>query len=245
MNLEGAIILDHEDFVAVNKPAGLLSIPDREGKEISLKKILQEKYGSIFTIHRLDKGTSGLILFAKDPDAHKFLSRQFEERRTIKIYRGLVTGSLLDKKATIDLPIAESAVTGKSVIDKKGGKESRTDYEVLEDFRIYSWVQFRIYTGRTNQIRIHTRSIGHPLACDELYGDGKPVFVSSLKHNYKLSKTEETERPILNRLALHALQLSFMWADEKFYELEAPLPKDLTATLHQLEKRMSRKKINE
>jgi 23S rRNA pseudouridine1911/1915/1917 synthase len=228
----------------VNKPAGLLSIPDREGKEISLKKILQEKYGAIFTVHRLDKGTSGLILFAKNPDAHKFFSLQFEERQMTKIYRGLVTGSMLDKKGSIDLPISENMATGKTMIDKKGGKESRTDYAVLEDFGIYSWVQFRMHTGRTHQIRIHTRSVGHPLACDDMYGDGKPVFVSAIKHNYKLSRMEETERPILNRLALHAYQLSFTGPDEKYYELEASLPKDLVATLHQLEKRISRKKIN-
>ena len=81
------------------------------------------------------------------------------------------------------------------------------------------------------------KEIGHPIVCDELYGDGKPVFLSSIKHNFKLSKNEEQERPILNRLALHAWQLKSNGADDKEYELEAPVPKDMRATLQQLSKR--------
>jgi 23S rRNA pseudouridine955/2504/2580 synthase/23S rRNA pseudouridine1911/1915/1917 synthase len=77
MRITDILIYENDDFVVLNKPSGLLSIPDREGKDISLKKILQEKYDQIFTIHRLDKGTSGLILFAKNEATHKFLSQQF------------------------------------------------------------------------------------------------------------------------------------------------------------------------
>src|SRR5258707_8328163 len=98
MNIDDFIILENDEFIVLNKPAGLLSIPDREGKDISLKKILQEKYGGIFTVHRLDKETSGLIVFAKMEEAHKYLSQQFEERATEKIYVGLVLGSLSEKK---------------------------------------------------------------------------------------------------------------------------------------------------
>ena len=86
MRISDILIFENDDFVVLNKPSGLLSIPDREGKEISLKKILQEKYNEIFTVHRLDKGTSGLIIFAKNEAAHKFLSQQFvpkESSRTL------------------------------------------------------------------------------------------------------------------------------------------------------------------
>jgi 23S rRNA pseudouridine955/2504/2580 synthase/23S rRNA pseudouridine1911/1915/1917 synthase len=117
------------------------------------------------------------------------------------------------------------------------GKESLTDYEVLEDFGIYSWLQFRIHTGRTHQIRIHMKDIGNPVVCDELYGDGKPVLLSSIKSKFKLSKKEEEERPILKRLALHAYKLKFADMNGKIVELEAPVPKDIRATLQQLEKR--------
>ena len=236
MRIEERIIFDSDAFVVLNKPSGLLSIPDREGKEISLKKILQEKFGEIFTIHRLDKGTSGLIIFAKNEDAHKFLSQQFENRETKKIYLGLIIGSPENKKGTIDSPIMEHPVKKGTMVINRKGKESLTNYEVLENFGIYSWMQFQIHTGRTHQIRVHMKEIGHPIVHDELYGDGKPVFLSSFKHKFKLSKNEEEERPILNRLALHAYQLEFTGSDNKHYKFEAPIPKDLRATLQQLEK---------
>ena len=92
------IIFENDLLVAVNKPSGLLSIPDREGKEISLKQMLQDKYGEIFTVHRLDKATSGVIVFAKDEATHKQLSQLFENRETEKIYYGLVHGSVSPQK---------------------------------------------------------------------------------------------------------------------------------------------------
>lgn len=261
MNTENAyikiydlIISDTPDFIVINKPSGLLSIPDREGKDISLKKLLIEKYGSIYTVHRLDRGTSGLILFAKNEEAHKHLSQQFEQRQTEKIYHGMVLGSLAEKKGTIDASIAEHPVKkGLMTVHRKArpddlirkgsirqavgrGKEAITDYEVLEDFKTFSWVQFQIHTGRTHQIRVHAKHIGHPIVCDELYGDGKPILLSSLKHKFKLSKEEWEEKPLLGRLALHASVLQFLNANGESVKLEAPLPKDLKALLQQLRK---------
>lgn len=241
MNVKDWIIYENDDFVALNKPSGLLSIPDREGKELSVKSLLQEKYGKIFTVHRLDKDTSGLIVFAKNEATHKHLSVQFEERQTEKIYAGLVLGSLLNKKGRIDKPIAENTVTRGLMIIHQRGKESLTDYEVLEDYGLYSWVQFQIHTGRTHQIRVHMKDIGHPIVCDELYGDGKPVLLSSIKSRFKLSKKEEEERPLLARLALHAHRLKFTDTDGQQYELEAPLWKDMRATLQQLGKQLQKK----
>jgi 23S rRNA pseudouridine1911/1915/1917 synthase len=237
MKLNDWIIFENDDLVALNKPAGLLSIPDREGKDISLKKILQEKYGQIYTVHRLDKDTSGLILFAKNEDTHRHLSRQFEERQTEKIYLGLVIGSVPNQSGSIDASIAEHPVKkGLMVINRKG-KDALTDYEVINDFGIYTWMQFRIHTGRTHQIRVHMKDLGHPIACDELYGDGNPVLLSSFKSKFKLSKDEESERPILGRLGLHAYRLKFTDPSGNTIALEAPVPKDMKATLQQLEKR--------
>lgn len=237
MKLKEYIVFENDDFIVLNKPSGLLSIPDREGKDISLKRMLQEQYGDIYTVHRLDKDTSGVIVFAKTEESHKHLSQQFEDRKTEKIYQGLVIGSPAQKKGSIDASIMEHPVKkGVMVINRKG-KESLTDYEVLQDFGVYAWVQFRIYTGRTHQIRIHMKNIEHPIVCDEVYGDGKPVLLSSLKSRFKLSKNEEEERPILSRLALHAYKLKFTGADGKEYDFEVAPPKDLRATLQQLEKR--------
>src|SRR6188508_431746 len=98
MKLSEWIIYEDEDLIALNKPSGLLSIPDRDGKDISLKKLLIEKYGNIFTVHRLDKDTSGLIVFAKNETTHELLSQQFEERQTEKIYLGLVLAHWRKKK---------------------------------------------------------------------------------------------------------------------------------------------------
>ena len=236
MKISELIIAENENWIALNKPSGLLSIPDREGKELSLKMMLQEKYGRILTVHRLDKDTSGLIVFAKDEATHRHLSIQFEERKTKKIYTGLVIGSPQEKKGSISLPLAENMVQRGMMIVNQRGKESLTDYEVIDDFGIYSWMQFEIHTGRTHQIRVHMKEIGHPLVCDELYGDGKPVLISSLKKKFNLSKNELEERPILSRLALHAFQLTFKDIKGKTVELEAPLPKDLRALLQQLNK---------
>jgi len=237
MKITNWVIEETENWVVVNKPSGLLSIPDREGKEVSLKILLKEKYGEIFTVHRLDKDTSGLIIFAKNEEAHKHLSRQFEERQTKKIYLGLVIGCLEKQQSSIDSPIAEHPAQNGTMIIHRKGKESLTDYEVVEDFGIYSLLQFRIYTGRTHQIRVHMKDIGHPVVCDQLYGDGKSILVSSLKSKFKLSKDAEEEKPILNRLALHAFRLSFADIDGNLINLEAPLHKDMRATLQQLQKR--------
>ncbi len=237
MKLTDLILTETDNWIALNKPSGLLSIPDREGKEISLKIMLKEKYGDIFTVHRLDKDTSGLIIFAKNEAAHKWLSQQFEERQTVKIYQGLVMGSLEETSGTIDKAIAENPSHKGTMVINRNGKNALTDFELIKDFGVYSFVQFRIHTGRTHQIRIHMKDQGHPIVADPIYGDGKPVLVSSLKKKFKLSKNVEEEKPILGRLALHALKLGFTDMDGKVVELEAPLPKDMRATLQQLEKR--------
>jgi 23S rRNA pseudouridine955/2504/2580 synthase/23S rRNA pseudouridine1911/1915/1917 synthase len=237
MNLKDSIIAETENWVAINKPSGLLSIPDRLGKDISLKVLLKEKYGDIFTVHRIDRDTSGLIIFAKNETAHKYLSKQFEDRQTKKIYQGLVIGSPASSSGSIEARIMEHpALNGTMIIHAKG-KEALTDYEVLEDFGIFSFLQFRIHTGRTHQIRVHMKDLGYPIVCDPLYGDGKPLLLSAVKSKFKLSKNELEERPILGRLALHAFQLSFTDIDGNIVDLEAPLHKDMRATLQQLAKR--------
>lgn len=237
MKLSDLIVFESENLIAINKPSGLLSIPDRESKEISLKEILSENYSEIFTVHRLDRETSGLIIFAKNAAAHKRFSQQYENRKTVKIYAGLVIGSMLQKQGTVDAPIAENMVRRGTMTIHRRGKQAITHYKVLEDFKIYSWVQFQIHTGRTHQVRIHAKELGHPLACDTIYGDGKPVFLSSFKNRFKLSKNVLDERPLLNRLALHASGLEMEDLNGDVLKLKASLPKDLRATLQQLSKR--------
>ncbi len=229
------IIWETDSFIAINKPSGLLSIPDREGKEISLKLLLEQKLGKIFTVHRLDKDTSGVIVFAKNETTHKQLSQLFEGREVEKYYVGLVHGTLLESEGTIDAAIMENSMRKGSMITHQKGKPSITDYKLLEPFRTFSWVQFQIHTGRTHQIRVHSKHIGHSIACDEVYGDGKPILLSAIKRNFKLSKYAEEEKPILSRLALHSWKLKFTLNNE-VVELEAAIPKDLRAVIQQLRK---------
>ncbi len=230
------ILLDTDGFVAVNKPAGLLSIPDREQSAPSLKEMLLQRFGQIYTVHRLDRETSGVIVFAKTEEMHRWLSKQFENRNTQKIYDGLVMGHVYEPEGLIDQPIGEHTGKKGQMTITRLGKPAQTIYKTLQAFSKYSWMEFHILTGRTHQIRVHMKHFGHPIVCDPYYGDGQPVLVSSLKKNYKLAKNEWEEKPILARLALHARTLRFTDMQEKEVLVEAPLPKDLSATLSQLKK---------
>jgi 23S rRNA pseudouridine955/2504/2580 synthase/23S rRNA pseudouridine1911/1915/1917 synthase len=230
------VIFEQQDYLAVNKPAGLLTIPDRTQSERSLKDMLLEKYGTIFTVHRLDRDTSGLVIFAKNEAAHKYFSGLFEERKIEKYYLGIVHGCPVPSSGTLDAPIAEHPVHKGMMAIHRNGKPSSTGYEVLEANRHYSLVSFHLHTGRTHQIRVHAKNMGHPLACDELYGDGKPVMLSSIKKKFRLSQHDEEERPILYRLALHSYKLVFTGAAGEMMELTAPVPKAFRALMNQLKK---------
>ena len=156
----GEIIFENDRFIAINKPAGLLSIPDREQSQPSLKDLLIARYGHIFTVHRLDKDTSGIIIFAKDEITHKYLSQLFEGRQVEKCYQGIVHGYPANKKGTIDAPISEHPVHKGLMTVHRSGKPSVTDYEVVEGHRSFSLLQFQLHTGRTHQIRVHAKNIG-------------------------------------------------------------------------------------
>lgn len=229
------ILLENEWFVVINKPSGMLSIPDRMQSEVSLKDILIERYGNIFTVHRLDKDTSGIIVFAKDAETHKQLSQLFEGREVKKYYLGMVNGTLFCKQGSINEPIMEHPAKNGTMVIHAKGKPSQTDYEVVEEFGMFSWIKFQIHTGRTHQIRVHSRHLGHSIVSDSLYGDGKPMLISSIKKKYNLAKKEEEEKPILARLGLHSYKLQFSFNGEE-YNLEAEPPKDLRALLQQLRK---------
>ncbi len=234
------ILLETDEFIALNKPAGLLSVPDRTQSAPSLKDLLAEKYQQIFTVHRLDRETSGVIVFAKTAEAHQFLSVIFQERQVEKTYFGIVWGVPANSSGIIELPIQEHPAKNGSMIVHRKGKAATTGYEVVENFGKYAFLKFDLFTGRTHQIRVHMKETGHPILCDTLYGDGKPVFVSALKRNYKHSGFDE-EKPILSRLALHSAKLSFTDLKGKKVTIEAQMPKDLRALLSQMQKSLKPK----
>jgi 23S rRNA pseudouridine955/2504/2580 synthase/23S rRNA pseudouridine1911/1915/1917 synthase len=177
-----------------------------------------------------------VICFAKTEASHKYLSRLFQEHEIGKYYAGIVHGRLLQEQGSIEAAIVEHPAIKGKMITAKRGKASLTDYRVVEQWPLYALVQFQIHTGRTHQIRVHMQSIGHPIICDPLYGDGKPFFVSTIKKKYKVSDKEEAERPLLHRLALHAYKIHFFKEDGKEIMVEATLPKDMLACVNQLNK---------
>jgi len=231
------ILFENDEFIVLNKPAGLLSVPDRTQSAPSLKDLLIEKYNEIFTVHRLDRETSGVILFAKTAESHQYFSVIFQERQVEKMYYGIVWGVPSATSGVVELPMMEHPGKNGTMVTNRKGKPASTGYEVVEQFGRYSLLKFDLHTGRTHQIRVHMKEIGHAILCDPLYGDAKPFFVSSLKKNYKHSELEE-EKPILSRLALHAARLSFKDARDKPYTLEADMPKDMRALLSQMRKNL-------
>ncbi len=231
------IIYENDDLLIVNKPAGLLVIPDRFNNELpSLNKLLEKQLGQrVYVVHRLDRDTSGVICFAKTEEAHKHLSDQFQNHKAEKYYTGLVNGRVLQQEGSIDSPITYHPSNNGAMVIHKKGKESLTDYAIAEQWPLYTLLNFRIHTGRTHQIRVHMQSIGHPIVCDELYGDGKPFYLSNIKKKYNHSLKKD-ERPLLSRLALHARNLVIAGMDGTTITAEAPLPKDINACVTQLNK---------
>jgi 23S rRNA pseudouridine1911/1915/1917 synthase len=231
-------IYEDEDLIIVNKPSGVLVLPDRFNSGLtSLHRFLQEELGQqLWVVHRIDRDTSGVILFAKNETAHKYMSALFMEHSIGKFYAGLVTGRVTPEAGRIEAAIIEHPFHKGRMTTAAKGKASITDFRVVEAWPLFSLMQFQIHTGRTHQIRVHMQSIGHPIVCDELYGDGKPFLLSTIKRKYNRSKGEEEERPLLSRLALHAYKLSFVAQDGREIVAEAALPKDIAACVSQLNK---------
>jgi RluA family pseudouridine synthase len=233
------ILHQDNDLLAVNKPAGLLTLPDRfkPNEKPNLKTRLDQLFGKVWTVHRLDRETSGLLIFALNEESHRSLSQQFQDRTVDKTYLAIVEGCPAGKSGTIDRPIGPNPARPGQMMVVKKGKPSITHYAVVEAFRQFSLVEFRIETGRTHQIRVHTAAIGHPLAVDAFYGRRESLYLSEIKtRGFQLGKTKE-ERPLLNRIALHSSQISFLHPSSgKRLQIEAPLPKDLRAVINQLKK---------
>ncbi len=223
-----------DSFIVIDKPAGMLSIPDRENEGNSLLDKLRTSYPDVLTVHRLDKDTSGLMIFALNEDAHRYFSKKFADREVEKRYRALLQGQLFVSEGTIDSPLAQTS--GGKMAVRRDGRPSVTHYKVIEKYRSATYVDVELVTGRMHQIRIHFSSIGYPLLVDPVYGRQDVFYLSDIKlKNYKLKKDSE-ERPLLSRQPLHAHYLSFTGPDEKVYSYESPLPKDIKATITQLGK---------
>lgn len=230
-------IYEDDQIVAFNKPSGLLTIPHRFYRELlSLHKEAEKQYGKLFIVHRIDKDTSGAIIFAKNEVAHRHYSMAFQNRQVQKHYRALCVGNPVNEEGVIITGIMEHpTIKGKMVINRKG-KEAHSEYKVLEKWPGYAYLEVAIYTGRTHQIRVHMQSLGTPIIADDIYGDGKPLMLSSFKKKFNDSGNYDEEKPLLNRMALHAYELIIPNLEEELIHITAPIPKDFKATINQLNK---------
>jgi 23S rRNA pseudouridine1911/1915/1917 synthase len=227
MHMKKSFDLLHLDphLLLVSKPSGMLSIPGRGQSAPSLSDLLRKEFPELFVVHRIDRETSGVVLFARNAEAHRMLSMQFQEKKVSKTYYALCAGQLWPEAGEISAPIGENPAKAGSQMVRADGKESLTRYQCTERWRFAGRVLFYPETGRTHQIRVHARHIGHPLLGDELYGQG-PVYLSSFKKAYK--QTSEDERPVLSRLALHAQSISFVHPSSGVQiSVDAPLPPEL------------------
>jgi len=236
MNDEITVLFQDETILAVNKPSGLLSAPDRYDPDAKVvSRELEMEYGRVWTVHRLDLDTSGVLLFAKDEETHRALSVQFEEREVSKAYHAVICSRPSWTETTCDMSLTPDGDRMHRTIIDGAGKPSVTDFTVLGCHAKMAIIEARPRTGRTHQIRVHLAALGYPVACDPLYGDGKPVFLSKIKRRWK--GDDERERPLITRTALHAFFIEFTHPTTgKSMRIEAPYPKDFKALVTQLRK---------
>ena len=241
------ILYEDDSIIAVNKASGIAVTGERWDEdaprldlllkqELTLRQVCST--AELYIIHRIDKDTSGLVVFAKDRDTHQRLSVAFEKRQVAKTYIAVVHGRPFwpDGKTSCDLPLVpDGNKKHLTIIDNSRGKTSRTGFTLLFSAGNYSIVEACPQTGRTHQIRVHLSALGFPIVCDPLYGkhtrSGKKegVYLSSFKRNWRGNENEE--RPLLDRLGLHALRITL---NEKVFE--APLSRDISALIKQMEK---------
>lgn len=180
--------------------------------------------------HRLDKDTSGVLAIARNPEAYRHLSMQFEHRQVAKVYHAVVDGLHNFDNKEVALSILKQ--NDGTVRISREGKEAQTFFTTVTVFKAHSLVACRPVTGRMHQIRIHLATLGASITGDNVYG-GKPFYLSAVKRGFNLKKGAD-EEPLMKRMALHAYSLEFSGIDGEKIKVEAPYPKDFRALLTQL-----------
>jgi RluA family pseudouridine synthase len=231
INLEELILFEDEDFILINKPPFVATLEDRSTK-INLLGLARDYVATAQVCHRLDKDTSGVLAIAKNPEAYRHMSLQFEKREVTKIYHAVADGIHNFKDELVDLPILKQD-DGVVKISKREGKQAQTYFTSIKSYKFHTLVECRPITGRMHQIRIHLSTLKASITGDELYG-GKLFYLSSVKRGFNLKKQTE-EQPIMKRMALHAYSLTFADMKSNIQKIEAPYPKDLQALVKQLE----------
>jgi 23S rRNA pseudouridine1911/1915/1917 synthase len=245
---EVPVLFEDDHLLAVDKPARMLTSPDRyDPQRPNLMKLLhagveqarpwakQRGLAYLMNAHRLDFETSGVILLAKSKPVLVALANMFGVDGALqKTYVALVHGNPVKTSFEMDAKLAPHPVKiGMIRVDEKNGKRAKTQFELLEKFSNYSLLHCFPFTGRTHQIRVHLRQSGLPIVGDALYG-GSPLLLSRLKTDYRL-KPNRTERPLMDRVALHAEELKLRHPMTGVdVVIHSPLPKDLTVAIKYL-----------
>lgn len=243
--MDVSVIYEDEDILVIDKPAGVTvnraettrneeTVQDWAEREIRIEKgELKNEYRNDFynrggVVHRLDKETSGVLILAKNPESFAALQKQFKERSVKKNYIALVHGKLVPKEGEIRIPVGRLPWNRKRFGVVPGGRESVTFYKLLGYFRdeerkeFYSLVELYPQTGRTHQIRVHLKYLGHPIFADFLYAG---------------RKTAKNDRKILARVFLHAARISFFHPkSRREMHFESSLPLELISVLKELER---------
>ena len=182
-NISLIVVYEDENMLVVNKPSGMLTHPTAQEHENTLVNALLYKYGEDLSdingefrrgiLHRLDRNTSGLLMIAKNNKAHEYLAEQIKNHTITKKYRAIVKGIIDEDEFEINAPIARNPNQPHKMTVKDDGKPSKTLVKVLERFKDATYIELTLITGRTHQIRVHMKSINHPVYNDTLYGAGQ------------------------------------------------------------------------
>ncbi|HEY4495973.1 MAG TPA: RluA family pseudouridine synthase [Candidatus Paceibacterota bacterium] len=219
------ILYEDEDLLVVNKPAGLMVHPDGKSKGPFLTDWLFEKFPRIKNVgetwsgivHRLDTGTSGVLIVAKNQPTFFWLKKQFQNRKILKVYNTFVWGEMKDDRGIIDKPIGRSKNDFRQRSAERGKKgkirDATTHFVVKKKNKGFSFLEIRPRTGRTHQIRVHLKAIGYPVVGDTLYAPKRSLALG------------------FDRLALHASSIEFVNQVGKKISVSAPLPEDFQVAL--------------
>ena len=232
-NIPIDIVYEDEHIIVVNKPSGMVVHPAPGNPSGTLvNALMYHCKGSLSGIngiirpgivHRIDKDTSGLLVVAKNDDAHLFLSSLLKDHGIKRVYHAIVTGHFKSPCGTVDAPIGRCPTDRKKMAVIQGGREAITHYTTLCEYRSFTHSKMELETGRTHQRRVHMSYLGHPIIGDMVYGGGKTPF-------------EKANAPLLQGQCLHARELSFPHpVTKELMHFETELPREFTELLKRLE----------
>jgi 23S rRNA pseudouridine955/2504/2580 synthase len=227
------IVYEDDDIIAINKPANLSSLHERfDSQFLSVVQMCKDINENYSLCHRLDRETSGVMLISKNTEAYKFVAAQFEKRTIHKIYHAVVNASVNLNELSVELSLYTDSKR-RVLISRKEGKPSLTVFNTLKTYKHFSLLSCSPHTGRLHQIRVHAASQNLALMSDTLYA-GKFAYLSQIKKNVKFSGEEE--KPLINRVALHAYSIEFESPSKGKIKINAPYPKDFEVLIKLLDK---------